>query len=159
MLFTPATLLKRLEPSTRPRSASPEPSDAAGFDSLLQLVSSGVPVGASVQLNGVKELDASQQSRLAAAADLALSRGLQRVVVALDGRQFVVLVNDGEDRRVEQELSPAFSAVLTEAQAVIHAADPNVSAPAPLLRPPGGVAPVSVQRTIEQGTSPSASRA
>jgi hypothetical protein len=153
MLYTPATLLKRLEPPLRPGASARTTAANDGFDTLLQLVSTGTPVGASVKLNGVKELDESQQQRLAAAADLALSGGLNRVVVALDGRHFVVLVTDGNERRIESELSPSSTAVLTEAQALIHAADPN-SEPIPsALRPPGGMAPASVQRSIDQFNS------
>jgi hypothetical protein len=67
----------------------------------------------------------------------------------------VIVVTDGNDRRIERELAPSNAAVLTEAQALIHAADPNAEPVAAALRPPGGMAPAAVQRSINQFNSSS----
>jgi hypothetical protein len=152
MPIQPSILLKRLEPAVRPMSASraEAPRGEVEFESLLQLVSSGEPVGGAVQASG-KELDEGQQKRLAAAADLATAHGFDRVIVMLDGRSLLL---DVRERAVKEEVKAGHEAGLVQVDAVVHAADPNAAPPQRPLGPPSSVAPAAIQRSIHSSIIP-----
>ncbi len=142
-------LLKRLTPAVSPIASSrlQQPKPLLDFDALIQLVSSGEPVGDPVG-GRTEGLDEDQQRRFTAAADMALARGFDQVVVMIDGRSFML---DVQSRESAGEIRSEGPAKLTEVQAVIHAADPNASRPRP-LGPPGGIAPIGIQQSIYQSS-------
>jgi len=111
MSLNSAQLLKQLEPAVRPAlaPASSARQNAAletqSFERLLSLASQGAIHSGrqiDVQCEAVPPLAASQLERLAAAADQAQAAGAKHALMLIDGRGFVL---DVQNRALTAELS------------------------------------------------------
>jgi hypothetical protein len=155
-----SNLLRKLEPPVRPLSAPAPiggvrvPLEEQGFGEMLALVASGAihsdrPLEIADGADLTAPIDDDDLARLAAAADLAESRGARRAVMLLGGRGVVV---DVADRRVSGELTADPSRQLMEIDAAVYVTTADETAPAggtPIGPPGGGIVPPAVARQLE----------
>jgi hypothetical protein len=155
MSIDPAQLLKRLEPPVRPGAASgltapPHlPIEQQSFDQLLTLVARGdVRSDQPVELafSPGREISSEQMERLAAAADLAQTRGARRAVMLIDGRG---LVMDVAGRKIESELDAGTGRVIEGIDAAVYVAGDEEALDGSLRLPGAGVIPPAVAAQIE----------
>ncbi|UCD76371.1 MAG: hypothetical protein JSV91_05485 [Phycisphaerales bacterium] len=155
MPIDPAQLLKRLEPPVRPGAAGGPrqvprvPIEQQSFDQLLTLVTRGdVQSDRPVDLAFVpeEEITEEQMSRLAAAADLAQSRGARRAVMLIDGRGLLMNV---QGRAVETELSAGEERVFQNVDAAVYVAGEEEGLDEAPRMPGAGVIPPAVAAQIE----------
>lgn len=114
MALSAAQLLKGLEPAVRPIPVAPPHATSAratfesqSFGELLALAKSGgIESGRDIQLSfdAQPPLEPAQLERLAQAADRAEASGAQQALMMIDGRTFVL---DVENRTLTAELSHA----------------------------------------------------
>ena len=155
MSIDPAQLLKRLEPPVRPGAASGPPAlprlpiEQQSFDQLLTLVARGnVRSDRPVELafSPGDELSDEQMERLAAAADLAQTRGARRAVMLIDGRG---LVMDVAGRKLEAELAAGEGRMIQSIDAAVYVAGDEEALDGPTLMPGAGLIPPAVAAQFE----------
>ena len=160
MTLDSAQLLRQLEPVVRPGfiPSSPAPARPSladqSFDELLALASRGaIESGRRVQMTfePTETLDDQQITRLSAAADLAEASGARRAMTLIDGRGFVL---DVEQRTLTAELSAgAGSRFVDELDAAIYVPGADEQ-DAELLGPPAArMPPPAVARQIASAQS------
>ena len=160
MTLDSAQLLRQLEPIVRPiftpSSAGPVRPGLAdqSFDELLTLAARGaIESGRRVQMTfePKETLDDQQIARLSAAADLAEASGARRAMTLIDGRGFVL---DVEQRTLTAELSAgAGSRFVHELDAAIYVPGADEHE-AELLGPPAArMPPPAVARQIADAQS------
>lgn len=156
MVFKSIQLLKRLEPSIRPAYAgggmiAPRSTlESQSFDQLMALVSdgtmrSGRPV--TIDFEPAEEINDEQLERLASAADVAESAGVQRSLMLIDGRGLVL---DVSGRRLVNELSPHEQDQVVTLDAAVYVAGEGERTMHGTIRFPGtGLVPPSVVKQIQ----------
>ena len=159
MSIDPAQLLKRLEPPVRPGAASGStalphlPIEQQSFDQLLTLVASGdVRSDRPIELafSPGDELSEEQMNRLAAAEDLAQTRGARRALMLIDGRG---LVMDVAGRKLEAELASAEGGMIQGIDTAVYVAGDEEALGGRPLMPGAGVIPPAVAAQIEAAHS------
>ncbi len=160
MTLDPAQLRRQLEPVVRPGLAPSVPAPARpgladqSFGELLALASrGGIESGRRVQVTFEpnETLDDQQITRLSAAADLAEASGARRAMTLIDGRGFVL---DVEQRTLTAELlAGAGSRFVHELDAAIYVPGADEQETEPLGPPAARMPPSAVARQIASAQS------
>ncbi len=160
MTLDPAQLLRQLEPVVRPGSTPSSSAPARpgladqSFGALLALASRGaIESGRRVQVTFEpnETLDDQQITRLSAAADLAEASGARRAMTLIDGRGFVL---DVEQRTLTAELlAGAGSRYVHELDAAIYVPGADEQEAEPLGPPAPRMPPPAVARQIASAQS------
>ena len=160
MTIDSTQLLRQLEPVVRPGLSSTTVAPARpgladqSFDELLALASRGaIQSGRQVQLTFEpnEALDDQQITRLSAAADLAQASGAKQAMALIDGRGFVL---DVEQRTLTAELSAsAGSRVIPELDAAIYVPSADEQETETLGPPAARMPPPAVARQIASAQS------
>jgi hypothetical protein len=140
-------LLKRLEPAVRPgvslpaHGAKPQAAlEAQSFDQLLAMAASGkIQSGRQIQLSfePTKPLEPAQLERLADAADQAEGAGMNRALMVIDGRAFVL---DVKSRMLTAEVSTGSAGLVQNIDGAIFVGG-SEGAPHQISWPSGVVVP------------------
>jgi hypothetical protein len=157
MVLSAAQLLKNLEPAIRPGAITPPSSNRAtaplesqSFEQLLALAKSGqFSSGRPVELEFEVQppLEPAQLDRLAQAADQAEAAGAKNALMLIDGRAFVL---DVENRTLTAELSPAQANRMAMVDTAI-VVEPDDSQDRGTIAPPSaGILPSGIANQLVQ---------
>lgn len=162
MTTNSAQLLRLLEPSVRPAfgqsgamaGGGSAPLDQQSFAQLLGAASSGqIHSGRQIELacEPSPPLSASQMERLASAADVAEAAGARTAMMMIDGRGFVM---DVQNRTITAEMSSSALARMAQVDLAMHVAADDESHFAGILPSPGsGVVPSSITKLLSSSSS------
>ncbi len=160
MTLDPSQLLRQLEPAVRPvfgpGSVAPTRPGLAdqSFQQLLTLASQGaIESGRQVQLafEPIQTLDDEQIARLSTAADRAEASGAKRAMMLIDGRGFLL---DVEQRALIAELSGgADSRYANGLDAAVYVPSPDDQETEPLRPPVAQMPPAGVAQQIADARS------
>ena len=169
MTLDPSQLLRQLEPAVRPSFGAPSVAPARpgladqSFQQLLTLASRGeIESGRQVQLafEPNQSLDDEQLARLSTAADRAEASGAKRAMMLIDGRGFLL---DVEQRTLNAELSAGAESRFADGlDAAVYVLGPDDQETEPLRPPAAQMPPAQVARQIADAQSappPSTDRA
>jgi hypothetical protein len=161
MATSSAQLLRLLEPSVRPAfgqtgpaSRGTAPLDQQSFAQLLGAASNGqIHSGRQVEMacEPTPPLSASQMERLASAGDVAEAAGARTAMMLIDGRGFVM---DVQNRTITAEMSSTASSRMAPVDLAMHVAADDESQLAGILPLPGsGVVSSSLTRLLSSTSS------
>jgi hypothetical protein len=155
MVLSAAQLLRNLEPAVRPGALVPPtvqpnvPLEAQSFDELLAQASKGKMASGrdvDVSFDAQPPLDSTQLKRLQKAADQAEAAGAKQALMMIDGRNFVL---DVENRTLTAELSPRSPMQMVNIDTAIFVTDDDQTHGGVAIAPPSpGVLPPALSRQL-----------